>query len=355
MTCLSAGRREKRKMKGRNEMKNKFKKIVATVAALAVAFTTVVVTDVTTASAATDYDTIYESTEMESANAGEEKKYNFTINRQGDLVFTLFVPQPVEITLSMYNSAGELLDVENNPLTISATDSHWQYVESYGAYGYLDGWNPLPNGDYTYGIKFGAATQYLFFIDQAKAAAKISDSKATITTGFTKKLTVSGAKVTKWSSSKKTVATVDSKGKVTAKKTGKATISAKLDNGQTVKCVVTVKANKYSAPKPSVSDAGYNSWGMRAYSASFDSKGNLVIKTRIVNNTNGRLTQIKNLKITVKNGSGKVVGKYSTSKKSISVPAYSTKDTSFTIAKSKIKKVDLRNATIECDGDGYGY
>lgn len=333
-------------------MKNKFKKIVATVAAIAVALTTVVVTDVTAAKAADDYDTLYSSAAAENGAAGVESKHSFTVSKAGDVYIAIYTAERTNMVLTLYNSAGTPVEDSNNPLTVSSTDTYWEETQS--SWSYIDMWT-LPAGDYSYGITFETDHQYLLGILQKKAPAKISDSKATITTGFTKKLSVSGAKVTKWSSNKTSVATVDSKGKVTAKKTGKATISAKCDNGQTVKCVVTVKANKFSASKISVGQVDSGKWGMAAYSASFDSKGNLVVKVRIANNTSGRLTQIRKLKVTVKNGSGKVVGKYTASKKNISVPAYSTKDTSFTIAKSKVKKVDLRNATISCDGNGYGY
>lgn len=52
----------------------------------------------------------------------------------------------------------------------------------------------------------------------------------TLTTGTSKQLKVSGIKAgkVKWSSSRKSVASVGRKGKVTAKKPGKATITAKF-------------------------------------------------------------------------------------------------------------------------------
>lgn len=74
---------------------------------------------------------------------------------------------------------------------------------------------------------------------------KLNKSKLTLYTAGTKtatlKATVKGAsgEVT-WKSSKTSVATVSSKGKVTAKKAGKTTISATA-NGITKKCTVTVK------------------------------------------------------------------------------------------------------------------
>ncbi|KSV58156.1 Ig-like domain-containing protein [Acetivibrio ethanolgignens] len=84
------------------------------------------------------------------------------------------------------------------------------------------------------------------------ATVKISATKKTLTVGksFTLKITGAKKKVT-WSTSKKSVATVSSKGKVTAKKAGTATITAKVD-GKKYTCKVTVKnpVNKYVEKAP---------------------------------------------------------------------------------------------------------
>ena len=77
---------------------------------------------------------------------------------------------------------------------------------------------------------------------------KVTLNKTKLTLGakekFTLKATIAPKNATnkkvEWTSNKKSVATVSSKGVVTAKKAGKATISAKID-GITKKCVVTVK------------------------------------------------------------------------------------------------------------------
>jgi hypothetical protein len=81
---------------------------------------------------------------------------------------------------------------------------------------------------------------------QAASKPKLSATTKTLYIGssFTLKVTGTTKKVT-WSSNKKSVATVTSKGKVTAKQAGIATISAKV-SGKTLKCKVTVKA-KFSA------------------------------------------------------------------------------------------------------------
>lgn len=70
---------------------------------------------------------------------------------------------------------------------------------------------------------------------------KINKTSAVLVKGQTLKLKVSNAtKKVKWSSTKKSVATVSSSGKVTAKKKGTAKIKAKV-HGKTFICKVKVK------------------------------------------------------------------------------------------------------------------
>lgn len=73
---------------------------------------------------------------------------------------------------------------------------------------------------------------------------KLKETSIKLKKGFSKKLTISYAAKTTWSSSNKKVAKVDSKGKVTAVGTGSAVITAKVA-GKTFKCKVTV-------PKPAL-------------------------------------------------------------------------------------------------------
>ena len=73
------------------------------------------------------------------------------------------------------------------------------------------------------------------------AAGKINKKKATLKVGQTLQLKVTGTKgKVKWKSSKKSVATVSSKGRVKAKKKGYATITAKVGKKKYT-CKVTVK------------------------------------------------------------------------------------------------------------------
>ena len=88
----------------------------------------------------------------------------------------------------------------------------------------------------------------IFMAPTTKSAAKkkvsLTKTKLTLTIGKTYKLKLkNNKKKVKWTSSKKSVATVTSKGKVTAKKVGTATITAKVGKKK-YKCKLTVKAKK---------------------------------------------------------------------------------------------------------------
>lgn len=99
-----------------------------------------------------------------------------------------------------------------------------------------------------------------------KAVVKLSDTQLTVKEGSTKSLKISKKNVKKvksqiWSSSKKTVAQVSKKGKITGKKTGKAVIACKIKYvpknskktvTKTMKCKVTVIAQTkpIASPKP---------------------------------------------------------------------------------------------------------
>ena len=76
----------------------------------------------------------------------------------------------------------------------------------------------------------------------ANASVRLNRKKATITVGKTVRLKVKGSKSkVKWSSSNKKVAVVNAKGKVKARKVGKATITAKIGKKK-LRCRITVKA-----------------------------------------------------------------------------------------------------------------
>ena len=75
-----------------------------------------------------------------------------------------------------------------------------------------------------------------------KQPPKLDKTSLTLTAGNTAVLKVKGTnKKVKWKSSKASVATVDKKGKVRAKKAGKCKITAKVEN-RTLRCSVTVQS-----------------------------------------------------------------------------------------------------------------
>ncbi len=92
----------------------------------------------------------------------------------------------------------------------------------------------------------------LVMIPQDASAASISKRSVTLTKGYATTLRVSGtsSKVT-WTTSKKSVATVSSKGKVTAKGVGTATITAKVGSSK-LTCKVTVIGCKLTASSTKV-------------------------------------------------------------------------------------------------------
>ena len=335
---------------------NVTKRLACAFLALAVMITTVFV-QVEPAKAAEKYTYVYSSEAAETAYAGTETKAPFTLTKNQGVDALIITAAPVDMKITVYNSNGAAMNWADNPFSVSSTSSDWKYVSSVNGYVYEDVLGTMNPGDYYYGITFSDTTSFLLNIAQYNENAKISQSKATITKGFTKKLTVTGAKVKSWKSKNKKIAKVDKNGKVTGVKAGKTTVYATTTDGKKLTCKITVKANVYSVSKPTLSDAGYYSCIVEAYKGSFDKSGNLVINARIANNTPTRVVQLKDVKFVVKDANGKVIGTYKASKYNVSVSAYSTKDVKFTIKKSSLKKkkADLRNATITRKGGSYYY
>lgn len=89
------------------------------------------------------------------------------------------------------------------------------------------------------------------------ATVKLNHTSVTLCVGKTTTLKVKGTKSkAKWYSSKKSVATVSSKGKVTAKNVGKARITAKVA-GKKISCTINVRKKSGSGTKASPKSA-YN-------------------------------------------------------------------------------------------------
>ena len=98
-------------------------------------------------------------------------------------------------------------------------------------------------------MKSGAKAKYTVKVQKGKVTTKslkLNKSKCTLKKGktFTIKVTrnpITATEKITYSSSNKKIATVDKKGKITAKKKGKATITVKTSNGKKATCKVTVK------------------------------------------------------------------------------------------------------------------
>ena len=128
---------------------------------------------------------------------------------------------------------------------------------------------------------------------QAATGIKINKTKKTLNVGekYTLKITGTSKKV-KWTSSNKKVATVNSKGKVKAKKKGTATITAKV-GGKKYKCKITVKkakvlkVGKYTLKYGTYKGSGINYNSNEKYSCTFklNSDGTCSYTLKIGNNT----------------------------------------------------------------------
>lgn len=164
--------------------------------------------------------------------------------------------------------------------------------------------------------------------DVSAAKIKLNTTKKTIVKGKTYTLKLKNAKKSKvkWKSSSKAVATVNSKGKVTAKKIGTANITATYKKKQYL-CVVTVKGPTYTiststkpCSKTYSSSKDYNSstkhyFVLRSYMEKLekDGGGTLVLKkgTYTISNT---VFVPSNVKISFKSGVKLVKGTKTTGK-----------------------------------------
>lgn len=95
---------------------------------------------------------------------------------------------------------------------------------------------------------------------QAATKVKINATKKTLVKGQTYTLKVSGTKKkVKWSTGKKSVSTVNSKGKVTAKAKGTATITAKVGSKKYT-CKVTVETPKINKTSLTLTETNSYTW-----------------------------------------------------------------------------------------------
>ena len=312
-------------------------------------------------SAATDESYMLEASG--AATAGVPIEATFTMQSSGVAQFAIAVATQCNVTYSFRNSAGETV---YGPKTFLESDSQWS-SGSYPAFAFAVN---VPQGTYTISVTFDVDQLAYAVLGQPdltstptptpKLAPTIDSKTLTITKGFKdqiKILNAGGARITYKSSNAK-VAAVNSKGKVTAKKKGTATITVKTSTGFTIPCKVIVKDNVYTVRKVAVSALPAGSFGVNVYKMSYDKKGNLVLKARMLNNRGYKAKYLKNFKITVKNGKGKKIGVYSAKKLTINLKSGKSKAYTFKIKKSKLKikkTQDLRNASYPKSTGKYYY
>ena len=155
----------------------------------------------------------------------------------------------------------------------------------------------------------------LVFPANAASKVKLNYSQKTIAVGQTVNLKMTGtSSKVKWSSTNNSVASVSSKGVVTAKKVGTAKIKATV-KGKTYTCKMTVKNNswKYLGNIANIFDwqklhfcnqnLAFNMVKARPYQLSYNSKGQLTAKIAVFNATPGRNYYLSKIRIILKSQS----------------------------------------------------
>lgn len=288
---------------------------------------------------------------VSTATANSPILYNFSLNRKSDIYFIISENECTGVNISVKEPVHDT-SIEN--IYLPASNPNWKYNKNTGIYTNTATAN-LETGSYILELRFEQDVNFDLSMNQVSPTAKLNKTKTTITKGFTDTLKVNGGKIKSCSSSNKSVASVDNKGTISAKKNGKATVKVKLTNGKTLSCKVTVVSNQYKAKKITVASTIYNTYDMKAYDASFDKDGNLVVKFKIVNNSYGQVRQIPNFKISIKSANKKNIVNYKKATYKVTVSSYNEKSCTIKIPKSKLlmkqNKIDLRTSKISITGD----
>lgn len=290
---------------------------------------------------------VYE--QSKNADILASNKYSIKLNVTADLEINVFVPAPIGVTFTIKNSSGKVV---GNPMVLTNYDDSW-ILDGRGWYTYKYVVNQLKKGSYSVEYVFDQETKFDAKIVQLSNNVSLSSNKLSITKGFVKTLKVNNGVATSWTSSNSSVASVNRKGKITGKKIGTTTVTAHLSDGKSLKCKVTIKANEYSGKKITIEDSGINEYTIRAYHAAYQANGNMVIKFRIANGTNKKITAIPKFHVSVINQKNKGIASYSNNSFKVNVPKHSVKEYSITIKKNSISggKADLRNTNIEISGE----
>lgn len=195
----------------------------------------------------------------------DKKKTEILVYPQAKKDTSYTVPSTIKILYGM--------STNNNPYLKTITIPSSVTDISDNAVGYLkDGWDYNKVSGFTIkGYKGTAAERYarnndFNFVQLQVVPTSVALNKTTLTldTGKTSNLKATvypsnaANKKCTWSSSNTSVATVDSNGKVTAKKAGTATITVKTSNGKTSTCKVTV-----NLPAPQITGLANTTGGIK--------------------------------------------------------------------------------------------
>ena len=182
-------------------------------------------------------------------------------------------------------------------------------------------------------------TMALGNVSVSAAAPKLSKTKVTLLKGekITLKVTGTKKKVT-WSSSKKNIATVTSKGQVLAKKKGSATITAKV-NKKSYKCVVKVEDPKLSKTSLTLTEKKTSSIKLNGTTVkvTYVSSNPKIVRV----NSRGKITAVKkgSAVITVKANTKKFKCKVTVK----TAPKPSLSATTLTMNKGTVKQLQVKN------------
>lgn len=327
-------------------MKQQCKKLITMLVAVALMLSSIVYQP--TAAKAAEPATLLDETGVATANTPIVKSFNVTA--PSELAIAIYASIPVAGTVDVKSS------VDNATIfSKTLTEADWLANENGTKYLYLLSGETPKTDVYTMTLTFAADVEYQV-VALEEAIAYISSTSLTITKGFSDTLSITnpGGDVT-WTSSDASIASVDATGKVTGKKAGTAVITAQLANGGYCQCDVKVQNNVYSRAQASVAQTPAGHSTLQIYNVAYK-KGNLVIKARFLNNLGRKATYLKNVKITIKNANGNVIGVYSAKKVSANVNAGKAKNYTFTIKKAKLKQKktqDLTKITTSVSGKAW--
>lgn len=274
----------------------------------------------------------YASKDLEIAYAGIPADIPITVDSKCDVRITLATSAKQNVTFELLDTSEKVLSsyvFEGEKAQKNFNDGSFDFPE------YVIPFSK--GGNYIFRFRSDVYVKYKTTI--GPTTATISKSSTKVTKGFSTTLKVTNGDVKSWTTSNAKIATVKN-GKISAKKVGKATITAKLKDGKKLTCKVTVKDNIYTEKKKTVKDCSAGLWG-QVYKAYY-SKGKLILKVRIVNNTDVNYNTIGDISVDMYDKNGAVIGKYYGTNKKGTMSAYGIKEFTFTIKKPKKKNADLR-------------